>query len=73
MYDSGSWGEREVLVVTLVALGAFLVWCIVLAVASMLGKDIWPYTAKGPLRSTDEDVWMHKAMIEHEKRVPPPS
>ena len=60
------------LVVALVGLAAFMGWCVVLAVTSLLGKDIWPYTVKGPLRSKDEDVWMHKALIEYEKVVPPP-
>ena len=72
LYDPDSWGERKMLVVMLVALGAFIVWCIAWAVASMLGKDVWPYTVKGPLRSTEEEVWMRKAILEYEKKVPPP-
>ena len=60
------------LVVMLVALAACIGWCIVVAVTTMLGKDVWPYTVKGPLRSNEENVWMHKALLEYEKQVPPP-
>ena len=66
-------GERKRFIVVLgVVVGAFIAWCIVRALAVMLGKDIWPYSAKGPLRSTEEEVWMRKAIIEYEKQVPPP-
>ncbi len=60
------------LVVMSVALAACIGWCIVVAVATMLGKDVWPHTVKGPLRGTEENVWMHKALLEYEKKVPPP-
>ena len=55
-----------------VVFGAFLASCIVGGLVAVLGKGIWPYTLKGPLRSTEEEVWMRKAIIEYEKKVPPP-
>ena len=55
-----------------VVLGAFVASCIVGGVVAWLRKDIWPYSVKGPLRSTEEEVWMRKAILEYEKKVPPP-
>ena len=66
--DLGTWVPVAVVIVVL----ALMVWGVVIVVATWLGKDIWPYTVKGPMRSTEEEVWVQEAIIEYAKKVPYP-
>ena len=58
--------------IALSLLVALMSYGIVLIVRTLLGKDTWPYTVKGPLRSTAEDMWLQEAAIEYAKKVPYP-
>lgn len=66
--DLGAWVPVAVVVVLL----ALMLWGVVIIVATLLGKDIWPYTVKGPMRSIEEEVWVQEAIIEYAKKVPYP-
>lgn len=59
-------------VVVILSLMIVVLYGIVVAVASAIGKDVWPYTDGGPLNSSKQAAWIRDACEEYAKKVPFP-
>lgn len=68
LFDAPMWALAIVIAIWAV----LLVQGIVFAIVRMSGKDIWPYTTKGPLRGNEEEAWIKEAIAEYAKKVPYP-
>lgn len=68
LFDLPTWALAVVIGIWV----ALLLQGIVFAIVRISGKDIWPYTTKGPLRGNEEEAWIKEAIAEYAKKVPYP-